>query len=294
MKRTNNKVSYEYYYNMKTGTLQAAEESVNKDFVDWFNGKISNDALPDSIDGYDDRQKRTIQQYIEMLREGMIVDRVDLAEEGKEDIYKIHYEIIDSVIEQVSINGSYKFETRMAIEYFPKQLARVKFYADYLTQKKKAYNVENNSATIVKGDVFHLKNGYKLSVGENSVEVIGQGEPKDNEYAQQLARGLDAFIRFSNTQGFSENVWFWTKDVSQDFIEIIKSTGVDVGREFIINEVKCVIDEDGKVREAGNIWGIPKVLYQEQLQRYETYWKIPLNQRTGSTMQECFTADRKI
>lgn len=293
MERTNNKVSYEYYYNMKSGKLQAAEESVNKDFVDWFNGEIANDELPDSIDGYDDRQKRILKQYIEMLKEGTIIDRADLMEEGLEDTYRIRYEMIDSVTERVSINGSYKLESRMAIGYSPKQLAQVKFYADYLTQEKKAYNIENNSATIVKGDVFRLKNGYQLCVGENNVEVIGEGTQKDSEYAKQLANGLDAFIRFSNAQGFSENVWFWTKDVSWDFIEIIKSTGVDVAKEFIINEEKCVIDEEGKVGEAGNIWGIPKVLYQEQLQRYEMYWKIPLNRRTEDLNPECFLADKK-
>lgn len=294
MKRTNNKVSYEYYYNMKSGKLQTTEESADKDFVDWFNGEIPNDKLPDSIDGYDDRRRRTIQQYIEMLEEGTMIDRAALAEEGEKDRYKIHYEIVDSVIERVSINGNYKFETRMAIEYSPKQLARVKFYADYLTQEKREYDKEKNSATIVSGDVFYLKNGYQLLVGENSVKAVGEGKQEDEVYAKKLANGMDALIRFSNAQGFSENVWFWTKDLSRDFIEIIKSTGVDVSREFTINEVTCVINEDGKVGEAGNIWGIPEVLYQEQLQQYERYWKIPLNQRTGSIEQENFSeVDRK-
>lgn len=294
MERTKNKVSYEYYYNMKSGRLQTAEESVDEDFVDWFNGEIPNDKLPDSIDGYDDRRKRTIQQYIEILEEGTMIDSASLAEQGEGDRYKIHYEMVDSVIERVSINGNCKFETRVAVEYLPKQLARVKFYADYLTQEKRAYDKEKNSVTIVEGDVFYLKNGYQLQVGENSVEVIGEGRQEDDVYAKKLANGMDALIRFSNAQGFSENVWFWTKDLNWDFVEIIKSTGVDVSREFTINEVTCVIDEDGKVGEAGNIWGIPEILYREQLQQYERYWKIPLNQRTGSTEQEYFLkVDRK-
>jgi len=283
--------SYQYFYNIQTGKIQSANETQDDDFVKWFNGDISEDELPDSINGYDERKKTDIQRYIMMLKQGM-VDGTGLHTEDDENVYQIDYTLVDAVTSKTSIAGNNVWEGRTPLNYSSNQLKSVRDTLEkYRVTKREPYNPNANSATIVSGDTFDLGKGYQLMVKENYVEVImGQGTEEDDMRALKIQAGLEAFMRLTNQQGIASMIWNLVGEYSQDLINIIGSTGVDVSKEFVINGTKCEVDGNGKIREADNTYVMPSEMYLEQLRRYETFWEIPVNKRVGKSIEECLNA----
>lgn len=286
--------TYQYYYNNQTGKLQSADGTQEDEFVKWFNGDTADDELPDSLSGYDERKKTAIQGHIEMVQKGMI-NGSQLEGEG---LYRITYELTDAVTEMVSIEGVLGLSRITPLNYSREQLKKIGDSSAYATTAKKPYDPETNSTTIVRGDTFDLGNGHKLVIRDNCVDVVDKNGKDATKYASEytlkMRAGMETFMKFTNQTGLAGLVWNKVEGYEQEFLDLIKTTGVDATKEFTINQTKCVADDEGRIRESENVFVMPNSMYYEQLKRYEEFWGIPINKRVGNSIEECLKAYNKL
>lgn len=130
---------------------------------------------------------------------------------------------------------------------------------------------------IAVGDVFDLGNGYKLRVGKDSIETIGDGtgSAEDNEKVRYLEYGLNALIHFADQQCSSLAIF---PEYTPMLLSLLQELGIDTSREFTLNETKCMV-QNGKIQESGNKWVVPSSVYNKALQQYEELLAQPLSSR---------------
>lgn len=262
-----------YIYHTDTGKLSTKDGSQD-DFVDFFNGDLDG-MHSDTLNGFDQRQKHGIEN-IRMLYESQIA--AGMFRGGKPNEIEITSETEDATVTHFTINGE-KILTAYDMNAF--------FYIDdgmadellYRTRESKPYDPSDNSVNIAVGDVFDLGNGYQLRVQDGHIQIdgLGRGNEETDQKVKRMAYGLHALIRFADQQWMSEQI---DSESTPMLLDLLREIGVDTGKEFTINGTKCGI-RYGRIREAGNKFGVPGSVFQEAQKKYEEFLYTPLSQRAN-------------
>lgn len=260
-----------YIYNIRTGRLSKKDGSADN-FVDYFNGD-TNGRLPDTLNGFDAKRKRDINDMIMLFQSGP-GNIKGLFQEQNGDEYEITSEIVDAVTTHFSVNGEKVF-TSYDMNVFT--------YMDhvnaddllYKTRNSKAYEPSDNSINIAVNDTFDLGNGYSLKVKENSIWIdgLGSGSEEQDKKAKQLAYGLDALIRFAGQQWISDRI---DRESTPMLLCLLRELGVDTDKQFQINGTKCEV-RHGRIKEAGNRFAVPSSIFKEAMRKYEDALYMPLS-----------------
>ena len=273
--------SFSYIYNAKTGKLSTKDGSYDE-FVAYFNGDLSEEESTE-LNGYDTKKKYDINRMIEMFsaQRGLVaVGAKDVfnpknAHNGYE--YEISGEITDSTSEVYAVNGEKVFQAMQALDNYTTE--EVKSFLNFGTNEQpfsfktydsKGYDAATNSIHIAIGDIIDLKNGCTLQVKEDRVVWTGS-----DLKVQVLAGALATLIHFADQQCMSAMI---DKECTPMLLELLRDMGLDTGREFTINETKCHV-VDGRIKEVGNVSGIPNSVYNAAAKRYEEWLNMPLAEK---------------
>ena len=260
-----------YIYNIRTGRLAKKDGSAD-DFVDYFNGD-TNGRLPDTLNGFDAKKKRDINDMIMLFQSGL-GNIKGLFQEQNGDEYEITSEIVDAVTTHFSVNGEKVFTSYdMNVFTYMNHINADDLL--YKTRNSKAYEPSDNSINIAVGDTFDLGNGYSLEVKENSIWIdgLGSGSEEQDKKARQLAYGLHALIRFADQQWISDCI---DRESTPMVLCLLRELGVDTDKQFQINGTKCEIRND-RIREAGNRFAVPSSIFKEAMRKYEDALYMPIS-----------------
>lgn len=263
---------YSYIYNSQTGKL-STKDGTEDAFVSYFNGDISGKES-DTLNGFDAKRKRDIQNMIMLFSSGKTKNIFDNADNNE---YEISGEIVDAVTSNYSVNGEKVFTAYDAVSYtYDEVNAFSTITQPYKTRQSKGYDPADNSINIAVGDVFDFGNGYKLTVKEDCIygEGYGKGSVENDKKMNQLVWGLNALIHFADQQWFAGMI---DKESTPMLLELLKELGVDTDREFIINGTKCEV-VNGRIREVGNDHVVPSSIYHQAVKRYEELLYRPLSE----------------
>lgn len=263
--------TYSYIYNSQTGKLSTKDGSKDA-FADYFNGEASEDAL-DDLNGFDATRKRDIQKMIKFFSCGMTKD-VFNEKNGTE--FEITAEVENATTAHYSVNGEKVFTAYSAVEYSYEEIEIFgTMIQPYKTRQHKDYDPENNSIGIAVGDEFDMGNGYRFKVLEDRIwgEGWGSGTEEDDKKANQFLWGLSGLIHFGDQQAFSSRI---DKESTPMMLEFLRQLGVDTSREFIINETRCEV-KNGRIKEVGNMVGVPSSIHNAAVKRYEEMLYQPLS-----------------
>lgn len=264
-----------YIYDTVTGRL-AAKDGSKDDFADYFNGDITG-KLPDTLNGFDQKQKNGINNMLMLLQSGCL--KLPESVQGQNvDVYEITTDMEDVVTAHFSVNGK-----RLLTAYDAGAFAYIDhIMADgllYKTRESKAYDPSDNSINIAIGDVFDLGNGYRLAVKEDHIQIrgLGSGSEQEDREAEQLAHGLNALIHFADQQWISEMI---DKESTPKLLNLLRELGTDTDRPFRINGTKCEI-RHGRIREAGSRFAVPGSVFNKALKKYEEFLYTPIADRVN-------------
>lgn len=264
-----------YMYNMTTGKLSTKDGSRNE-FVDYFNGELDGKDS-DTLNGFDKVNKAGIRKMMDMIGWGMIGGDRLIGCEGEE--VEITSESVDALTTVYYLNGE-KILTMVSAISYPQEDIDVftTVQQPYKTHNATGYDPATNRLSIGVGDEFDFGNGLKFLVKEDHIWV--EGEEYDtherNVQAEKFSWGLSALIHFGDQQAFSNLMYAYA--TPEMMLEFLKQMGVDVSRQFMINDTVCEI-VDGKIREVGNKVGVPNSIHQKAVAEYEKYLYIPLHER---------------
>lgn len=260
-----------YIYHIDTGKLSTKDGSQD-DFVDYFNGDL-NGKHSDTLNGFDQRQKYGIEN-IRMLYESQKC--AAMFSGGNANEIEITSEVADVTTTRFTINGEKVLTAydMCTFSYVDDIMADELLYR---TRNSKPYDSSDNSVNIAVGDVFDLGNGYQLTVQDDHIQIdgLGRGNEDMDQKVQYMAYGLHALIRFADQQWMSEMI---DPESTPMILDLLREIGVDTEKKFIINGTECEI-RHGRIREAGNKFGIPSSIFQEAQKKYEELLYTPLSQR---------------
>ena len=254
-----------YIYNARTGML-SSKDGAEDEFVSFFNGKLAAESS-ETLNGYDLEKKGGIQELIEMGL-GQRGDAHNWIDHETEE-YEVTCEIINGEKSVYSVNGKQILVQYVPITYSNEELNSLGWAQNipYQTHQAKAYDPLTSSINRAVGDVFDLRNGYKLSVKEDYIHIEheGKGNWMDNGEVQQLADGLNALIHFADQQCTSDKI---RKEYMPMLLSLLQELGIDTEKEFTLNGTKCKL-KNGRIKEVGNTSPLPSAVYKRAMQRYE-------------------------
>lgn len=259
--------NYKYLYNIETKKIQTTQEDAEDDFVKWFNGEISEDELPESLNGFDYNKRRDIQNLFQFLSSGIAGGKVFNNLNG-DRVCEVSGDVIDAMTSTYSIDGKEVFTAHNSVLYSQAEIGIFStINQPYKTYNSKPYDPETNSISIAVGDKFNLGNGYNFTVLKDRVlaERYGNGSLEDDDKANHLAGGLNSLIHFADQQWFSSMIH---EEDTPMVLELLHQLNVDTSKEFTINGTKCEV-KDGRIREVGNTSVVPSSIYNEAVKRYE-------------------------
>lgn len=254
--------SFSYIYNTKTGKI-SSKDGKDDEFIRYFNGDLSGEES-DTLNGFDRGKKAQIENIVSLWQQGVFQGGMNPDSEEQE----ISGKIIDAATEEYYVNGRRAATAYSGMMYTQKEFPGLWEHQFYKTHESKGYNPTDNSIHLAVGDIYDLWNGYRLKVGEGSVDAerYGNGSREDDERAALAARGLGALIAFSD--GLTFSAWI-PKESTPMLLDILRELGVDTEREFVINGTRCEV-KDGRIREVNaNRSGAPNAVYEKALKRYE-------------------------
>lgn len=147
----------------------------------------------------------------------------------------------------------------------------------YATTVHQDYNAANNSIQIAVGDEYDVGNGYKLVIGNNSVDVVktAGADPREWDRVNYLSLALSDFIHFADQQWMSMES---SDEINQVVIDFLQKLGVNMEETFTVNKTQCEI-VNGRIREVGNMWCIPSSMYNAAKKRYEELMSQSINKK---------------
>ena len=266
---------HSYIYNMKTGKL-STKDGADDEFVEYFNDNLKGEDS-DTLNGFDQQRKGNMKKMISLMGEMGLGKSVLDTLQGDE--IEITSEVVDAVTCVYSINGEKIFTANAAVKYTPEE---IKIFGSikqpYATTHPTGYDPLRNHLSIGVGNVFEFGNGYKFTVERDTVRIdsYGQGTVGDYKIADSFAFGLSALILFGDQKAFSA----LHREVCSTpmMLEFLKALGVDIDREFIINDTRCEV-RNGRIEEVGNKVGVPSSIHQKAVERYEKLMYQPLSKR---------------
>lgn len=269
--------NFAYIYNSMTGKLSTKDGSADE-FVDYFNGDLAAEESKE-LNGFDAKKKGDIESMIFWFTEGAksgIAKDIFNNRNGYE--YEISGEIVDAVTGVYSVNGEKIFTAFIGVgNYTPDEIKTFTTNQPFITHQSKGYDPATNSINIAVGDVFDLGNGYRFTVEDDHVswKFYGKESEEMDVKANQFNWGLSALIHFADQQWMSDMI---IDECTPMILEFIKELGVDTSKEFTINETKCHLVK-GKIKEVGNVCGVPSSIYNKAVKRYEEELCKPLSSR---------------
>lgn len=234
-----------YYYNASTGTF-TSKDKCGEAIADSLNEEKSPVRLAD----FEKQQKGLLEAFLRMQAQtGNKWDRYEQVD-GQEGVYEVTY-VKENELEAAVFVGEQEVFRQMATFCLPGTFDGT---WDYMFPERTFYDREKNSATIVPGDVFTLKNGYKIEVGKDGVRVAGdsygKGSREEEAYAEKMAEAMNEFIKTANRGCFNLSVSMLGDITTQDIVDIVAQTGVNTSKEFTINGTKFA-ETDGQLHVNG-------------------------------------------
>ena len=234
-----------YYYNTSTGIF-TSKDKYGEAIADSLNEETSLVHLAD----FEKQQKSLLETFLRMQSEvGNRWDRYEQVD-GQEGVYEITY-VKENELEAAVYVGKQEVFRQMAAFCLPGTFNGT---WDYMFPEKVCYDREKNSAAIVPGDVFALKNGYKIEIGKDGVYVsknsYGKGSREDEVYAEKMAGAMNEFIKAANRGCFSLSVSMLGDETTQDVMGLVAQTGIDLSREFTVNGTRFE-EADGQLKIKG-------------------------------------------
>ena len=245
-----------YYYNAVTNTLTSKDKN-GESIADSLNDGESSVRLAD----FEKQQKSLLETFFRMQEQtGNRWDRYEQAQ-GQEGVYEITY-VKENELEASIYVGKQEAFRQMAAFCLPGTFNGT---WDYIFPEKTPYDQKTNSAAIVPGDVFTLKNGYQIEVQKDGVCVkkgFRSGSPEDEVYAQRMADAMNEFIKTANRGCFSLSVSALGDETTQDVMDIVAQTGINLSKEFTVNGTKFE-ETDGQLSVKGAFAAGSKVWERE-------------------------------
>lgn len=264
--------SYTYCQTTKKLGTQNSDDA----FVKWYNGEINQEQLPAQINGFDDDVKRGLETFLSDYSQRICVE--GYSEESMQDDsvqVTVHIKDVDCI--EYSINDI-KMISYSAVICSPED---EKIFCGenvpYATTVHQDYNAANNSIQIAVGDEYDVGNGYKLVIGNNSVDVVktAGADPREWDRVNYLSLALSDFIHFADQQWMSMES---SDEINQVVIDFLQKLGVNMEETFTVNKTQCEI-VNGRIREVGNMWCIPSSMYNAAKKRYEELMSQSINKK---------------
>ncbi len=234
-----------YYYDASTGKFTSGDKA-GEAIADSLNEEKS----PVQLADFEKQQKYLLETFLRMQGEaGNRWDRYEQVD-GQEGVYEITY-VKENELEAAVYIGKQEVFRQMAAFCLPGTFDGT---WDYMFPEKTCYDPGKNSAAIVPGDVFTLKNGYKIEVGKEGVYVsgnsYGRGSREDDAYAEKMAGAMNEFIKAANRGCFGLSVSMLGDETTQDVMELVAQTGIDLSNEFTVNGTRFE-EADGQLNIKG-------------------------------------------
>lgn len=243
-----------YYYNPATNEFTSKDKG-GEAIAESLNGEGNKVHLAD----FEKQQKSLLETFLRIQEEtGNRWDRYRPAD-GQEGVYEITY-VKENELEAAVYVGEQEAFRQMATFCLP---GTFNGDWDYMFPEKEFYNREKNSVTVVPGDVFTLKNGSQIEIGKDGVSVRpGIDSREDAAYAEKMAAAMNEFIKTANRGCFNLTVSMLGDGVTQDILDIVAQTGIDLSREFMVNGTRFAV-EDGQLCIKGEFAKDSKVWERE-------------------------------
>lgn len=243
-----------YYYNASTGKFTSKDKG-GEAIADSLNEETSQVRLAD----FEKQQKSLLETFLRM--QGQTGNRWDRYEQvdGQVGVYEITY-VKENELEAAVYVGEQEVFRQMAAFCLPGTFNGT---WDYMFPEKTGYDQETNSASIVPGDVFTLKNGYKIEVGKDGVYVdknsYGKGSREDDAYAEKMADAMNEFVKTANRGCFNLSVSMLGDETTQDVMALVAQTGINLSKGFTVNGTKFKetdgqLSVEGAFAEGSKVW----------------------------------------
>ncbi len=268
-----------YYYNPGLDKLLLTLEGQEDDFTRWFNGEISEGELPSSYNGYDRMVRADIRGILGPDAFWMAACDTQVPGEGEREGFfkitvlgaapeKMEYLLGDGQRTEVIRGISYSKEQRDALNRGP-----------FKQKTHRDYDPDQNCLTLAAGDRFPFGNGICLIVGVDSVRWTGSCQKQaETESLDCMADGLKSLIYFADQRGCAGSI---PSACYPGMLRFLTGSGVDTSREFVLNETRCHI-VDGRIREVGNVDGMPLTMYRRTRRENHIRLEEPLRSASCS------------
>ncbi len=243
-----------YYYNPATNEFTSKDKG-GEAIAESLNDEESKVHLAD----FEKRQKGMLEAFLRMQE--MTGNRWNGYEQadGQEGVYEITY-VKENELEAAIYVGEQEVFRQMAAFCLPGTFDGT---WDYSFPEKEFYDSEKNSATIVPGDVFDLKNGYRIEVKEDGVYVKADrnagGNEEERAYAERMAEAMEELIKTANRGCFSLSASKPDGDMAQEVLDLLTQTGIHPAKEFMINGTRFEAEEGqlsikGEFAKGSKVW----------------------------------------
>lgn len=258
-----------YYYNAVTKKFSSRDED-GQAVADYLN--TADETTGKRLTDYEKKQKNMIEAFLRM-RGGNdnLCDGLQ-AVEGQKDLYEITY-VKENELEASLKVGGQEVCRQMAALCLPGTMSGK---WDFTFPEQAPYDEETNSAVIVPGDTFQLKNGYEIVIGKFGAYVAGEsygkGGAEADAYAERMADALTEFIKTANRGCFELTVSAMGDEMTQDLMTLLGQTGIDLSKDFTVNGTKFR-EEDNKLGivnafgKDSKVWNREADWRQESLKR---------------------------
>lgn len=249
-----------YYYNPETKKI-TSKDKCGEAIADSLNEDNASARLAD----FEKQQKSLLEMFLRVQSQtGNRWDRYEQVD-GQEGVYEITY-VKENELEAAVYIGEQEVFRQMAAFCLPGTFNGT---WDYIFPEREFYNAEKNSATIVPGDVFTLKNGYKIEVKKDGVYVKsdsngriyrkGTGSGEDEIYAEKIADVMNEFVKTANRGCFSLSVSMLGEETMQDVLDLVAQKGINLAKEFTVNgtrfeETGGQLKIKGEFAQGSKVW----------------------------------------
>lgn len=266
-----------YFYNPYIDKLLLTPEGQEDDFTRWFNGEITEGELPSSYNGYDRMVRADIRGILGPDAFWMVSCIGETDDAGEKDgFFKIT--VVGAAPEKMEylLGDHKKTEVIRGISYSKEQRSSMN-QGPFKQRRHRDYDPDQNWLTLAAGDCFRYSSRIIMVVGDDHVRWTGSSRGSgESETLDCMAAGLESLIYFADQRGCAGSI---PSVCYPGMIEFLTDSGVDTTKEFTLNETRCHI-EDGRIREVGNVDGMPLSMYRLTRQQNHIRLEKPIS-RTG-------------